>query len=237
MVFVDCLWLVFGLHGRRALVVSWLHPTFTAHLDKLVYLVEQWLSQISRHKCDFVITIANEWYIFTLFVKRYCCGKNIPWNAARPLAVRRLRHQVRSYRHKILWRHSHSDFQSVTGILSVIFRNVFNVRCITRLRICLAWRVYMYMIGFIENLETLCIHGATREVADSWWRHQMETFPTLLAFCAGQLRGIARTKASDVELWCFLWSATEPTVENTMDMLESKQLTRHRADYYVIVML
>ena len=34
----------------------------------------------------------------------------------------------------------------------------------------------------------------------SWWRHQME-------ICS-------RTKASDAELWCFLWSASEKkTVE------------------------
>ena len=32
----------------------------------------------------------------------------------------------------------------------------------------------------------------------AWWRHQMETFSALLAICA-------RTKASDAELWCFLW--------------------------------
>ena len=49
----------------------------------------------------------------------------------------------------------------------------------------------------------------------SWWRHQMETFSALLALCAGNLRGIhrprwiPRTKASDGELWCFLWSAPE----------------------------
>ena len=34
-----------------------------------------------------------------------------------------------------------------------------------------------------------------------WWRHQMETFSALLAIC--------HTKASDGELWCFLWSAPE----------------------------
>ena len=33
-----------------------------------------------------------------------------------------------------------------------------------------------------------------------WWRHQMETY--------GQ-RWIPRTKASDAELWCFLWSEPE----------------------------
>ena len=38
-----------------------------------------------------------------------------------------------------------------------------------------------------------------------WWRHQMETFFALLA----GPRWIPHTKASDGELWCFPWSASE----------------------------
>ena len=44
------------------------------------------------------------------------------------------------------------------------------------------------------------------------WRHQMETFSTLLDLCAGNFTGhkwIPLTKTSEAELWCFLWSATE----------------------------
>ena len=33
----------------------------------------------------------------------------------------------------------------------------------------------------------------------TWWRHQMEAFSASLA--------LSLTKASDAELWCFLWSA------------------------------
>ena len=41
----------------------------------------------------------------------------------------------------------------------------------------------------------------------SWWRHQIETFPALLALCAGNSPVSGEfTKASDAELWCFLWS-------------------------------
>ena len=45
----------------------------------------------------------------------------------------------------------------------------------------------------------------------SWWRHQMETFSALLAICAGIHRSPVNSphKASDAELWCFLWSAPE----------------------------
>ena len=42
-------------------------------------------------------------------------------------------------------------------------------------------------------------------VTFSWWRHQMETFSALLALCAGNTPGTV-TRASNAELWCFLWS-------------------------------
>ena len=69
------------------------------------------------------------------------------------------------------------------------------------------------------------------------WRHRMETFSALLALCAGNspVTGkIPLTKASDAELWCFLWSAPEQTVEQTIEPLmvgwletPSRSLWRH----------
>ena len=56
------------------------------------------------------------------------------------------------------------------------------------------------------------------------WRHQMETFCALLALCAGNSPG-----TSDAELWCFLWSAPEQTVELTIDTPHS--LWRHCNDW------
>ena len=50
----------------------------------------------------------------------------------------------------------------------------------------------------------------------SWWRHQMETFSTLLALCDGNSPVAGEfpfIKASDAELQCFHWSAPEQTVE------------------------
>ena len=56
----------------------------------------------------------------------------------------------------------------------------------------------------------------------SWWRHQMETCSASLAFVRGihrWLRGIHQSPVnsphtdSDAELWCFLWSTPEQTVE------------------------
>ena len=67
----------------------------------------------------------------------------------------------------------------------------------------------------------------------AWWRHQMETFSALPALCAGKFTGhrwIPLTKLSDAELWCFLWSAPEPTPKQTMGTrgdLSSRWLWRH----------
>ena len=50
----------------------------------------------------------------------------------------------------------------------------------------------------------------------TWWRHQMEAFSALLALCAGNspVTGeFPHTKASDAELWCFLWSTPEWTID------------------------
>ena len=64
--------------------------------------------------------------------------------------------------------------------------------------------VYSFIFHFlITTMQSIIVF--------SWWRHQMETFSALLALCAGihRSRWIPRTKASDAELWCFLWSGPE----------------------------
>ena len=48
-----------------------------------------------------------------------------------------------------------------------------------------------------------------------WWRHQMEIFSSLPALCVGNPPAI--TKASVVELWCFLWSVPEQMLEQTIE--------------------
>ena len=48
----------------------------------------------------------------------------------------------------------------------------------------------------------------------------METFSTLLALCAGNSPGyqwIPLTKASDTELWWFLWSVQEQMAVKALD--------------------
>ena len=48
-------------------------------------------------------------------------------------------------------------------------------------------------------------------------------------------RWITHTKASDAELWCFLWSA--PWIKGWVNNREAGDLRRHRAHYDVIVMV
>ena len=108
---------------------------------------------------------------------------------------------------------------------------------------------------------TILVIGHWAKLILTWWRHQMETFSALLAFCAGnspvtwsslwwrhQLgtfprywpwgesnghRWIPQTKASDAGLWCFLWSAS---INGWVNNDEAGDLRRHRAHYDVIVM-
>ena len=46
------------------------------------------------------------------------------------------------------------------------------------------------------------------------WKHFPRYWPSVRGIHRSP--GIPRTKASDAELWCFLWSAPESTVEQTM---------------------
>ena len=68
----------------------------------------------------------------------------------------------------------------------------------------------------------------------TWWRHQMERFSALLAFCVGNLpvtnefpkhRPVTRS-------WCFLWSAPKPTVDKQWGRrwfeTPSRSLWRHQ---------
>ena len=67
--------------------------------------------------------------------------------------------------------------------------------------------------------QTVQIHCSMREAGRTWWRHQMETFSMLLALCAGNFTSdqwVPRIKASNAELWCFLWSAWKKTIEETI---------------------
>ena len=77
------------------------------------------------------------------------------------------------------------------------------------------------------------LHLSCTNPSISWWRHQMETFSASLVLC-DRSRWIPRTKASDAELWCFLWSASE--LNGWVNNREAGDLRRHRGHYDVNVM-
>ena len=73
-------------------------------------------------------------------------------------------------------------------------------------------------------------------IISSWWRPQMETFFRVTSPLCGEFTGhrwIPRTKASDAELWCLLWSA--PCLIGWVNNGEAGDLTRHRAHYVVCI--
>ena len=60
-------------------------------------------------------------------------------------------------------------------------------------------------------LRFLNIH--IRRSYNPWWRHRMEAYSALLLYVQGIHRWIPLRKASDAELWCFLWSTPEQTAK------------------------
>ena len=74
------------------------------------------------------------------------------------------------------------------------------------------------MTTSVSQLGYGLVHSVIPVIIGYWvwlpWCHEVETFFPLLALCAG----IPLTKASDTKLWCFLWSAPEQTVEQTIEM-------------------
>ena len=49
------------------------------------------------------------------------------------------------------------------------------------------------------------------------WKH----FPSHWPFARGIRRWIIHTKASDVDIWCILWSALEQTAEKTIEIWDA----------------
>ena len=74
-----------------------------------------------------------------------------------------------------------------------------------------------FHISLLANVSCICQSAITLLFLLpnlwSWWRHQMEHFPR---FWPGYW-WVPRTKASDTELWYYLWPALEQTVEHTME--------------------
>ena len=88
-----------------------------------------------------------------------------------------------------------------------------------------------------KRIEQVKVKGWLHNI---WRRHGMETlsvYDDVTGLLCGEFTGhrwIPRTKTSDAELWCFLWSAPEPKVEQIMET--PVFLRRHSAHNDVIAM-
>ena len=72
----------------------------------------------------------------------------------------------------------------------------------------------------------------------SWWCHPMETFFHVTGPLCGEFTGhrwIPLTKASNAELWCFLWSV--PWINGWVNNPEAGDLRRRCAHYDITLMM
>ena len=95
--------------------------------------------------------------------------------------------------------------------------------------VCVSFRFFPQVHPFRGNAKfNLAISGPLKETNDdvTKWKHFPRYWPIH--------RWISLTKASDAELWCFLWSA--PWINGWVNSGETGDLRRHHVHYDVIVM-
>ena len=125
-------------------------------------------------------------------------GKIYPWLNRHDFAGHVVKEHLRERKCTILFQMS-STFD---------FKGPFDNKPSKRNDYALTWACIIWT----NDDPVFCRPQASMSYVVTWWRHQMETFSLLLAL----VRGIHRspvTKASDAELWCFLWSAPWLMVE------------------------
>ena len=84
--------------------------------------------------------------------------------------------------------------------------------------------------GFIEKCDI------TSTFTLSWWRHQMETFSTLLALCAGNFRSPVNSPHKGQWRGALMFSLICEWTNWWVNNREAGDLRHHRAHYDVIVM-
>ena len=105
----------------------------------------------------------------------------------------------------------------------------------------LLWKCYfdIHWWYFYERQISIHLVNEYQTLTESWWRHQMETFATLLALCEGnppvtRHRWIPLTPASDTALMFSLIYAWTNGWANNWD---TGDLQHHGAHYDVTVMM
>ena len=90
---------------------------------------------------------------------------------------------------------------------SDIFKYIWNSLCFDSNFIAVLSQKTRLRIGWSYGLVTTGHKPLPKPMRSvTWWRHQWKHFPRYWLFVTGH-RWIPLTKASDAELWCFLWSA------------------------------
>ena len=91
----------------------------------------------------------------------------------------------------------------------------------------------LFRLTAANRYQCSCNYGL---IVNSWWRHQMEAFSALLAFCAGnstvQVNFPLKGQWRGAFMFSLIWTSTNGWVSNR----EAGDLRRHRAHYDVIVM-
>ena len=91
------------------------------------------------------------------------------------------------------------------------------------------WRIWLNM--------SLHIIGPLVYCCNSWWRHQMETFSALLAFCAGNSPVPVNSPHKGQWRGVLMFSLICAWIHDWANNREAGDLRRHRGQYDVIVML
>ena len=84
------------------------------------------------------------------------------------------------------------------------------------------WKIVTWFNSYRISLDKFIQDYYHEHVPDlPWWRQKWKPFPCYWPFVreSTSYRWIPLTKASDTELWCFLWPAPEQTVEQTIEAL------------------
>ena len=92
------------------------------------------------------------------------------------------------------------------------------------------WRNYVYN-------DLICLELNILEVALSWWRHQMETFSALLAFCVGIHRSSVNSPHKGQWRAALMFPLIYTWIKIWANNRKAGDLRHHRAHYNVTVLV
>ena len=109
--------------------------------------------------------------------------------------------------------------------------------CLTQRHVCTVFGEFAFLLSLYDELSYVISlpflkHSALSINRDQlvfkysqqtppWWRHGIETLSTLLAIYEGNPWGSSAPpsqRATNLELWCFLWCNPEQTIEQTVEL-------------------